>query len=260
MLIFIPSINRVDEQPTLLSLPPEVKVHIVVPQNQMEGYWRKWGSVGKVEVIGHPEWCRNIAHVRQFILQYAAPNKVLMLDDDLVFFKRREDERDKFIPAFDSDIREMLLDCEGQLENFAHIAVATREGGNRYTADYNFNTRGLRVLGYNTEILRKEEVMFGRLPVMEDFDVTLQLLRKGYSNCIINWMVHNQAHGSGASGGCSTYRDLKLQAECAHKLKELHPEFVTVVEKTTKTAWGGNTTRTDVRIQWKKAYDSARNV
>jgi hypothetical protein len=32
----------------------------------------------------------------------------------------------------------------------------------------------------------------------------------------------------------------------------LHPNIVSVVEKTTKTAWGGGT-RMDVIIQWKKA-------
>ena len=42
---------------------------------------------------------------------------------------------------------------------------------------------------------------------------------------------------------------------CAHELEVLHPDYVTVVDKTTKTSWGGGT-RTDVRIAWKKAYES----
>lgn len=258
MLVYIPSINRASEQPTLLSIPPEYEITLVVPEQQVTQYVREWRPAGKVKVLGHPNRLSNIGQVRHFILEHAYPHKVLMLDDDLVFFRRRQDEPDKFTPAFDVDIRLMLADCEDQLSRHAHIAVATREGGNRFTENYNENTRGLRVLGYDTTTLRDEEIVFERLPVMEDFDVTLQLLRKGYSNLIINWIVHNQAHGSGASGGCSTYRDLNLQAECAHRLKALHPDFVTVVEKTTKTAWGGNATRTDVRIQWKKAYESSR--
>lgn len=258
MQIYIPSINRVDEQPTLLQIPPEFPVTLVVPERQVKSYREKWGNAGNVTVLGHPESMNNIGKVRHFILEHAYPNDVLMLDDDLVFFKRRLDERDKFCDCDINDVDTMLSDCRNMLSVYAHIAIATREGGNRYTEDYNENTRGLRALGYKTTILRDQGIDFGRLPVMEDFDVTLQLLRKGYANRILNWMVHNQAHGSGASGGCSTYRDLKMQEEAAHALKKLHPEFVTVVEKTTKTAWGGNVTRTDVRIQWKKAYESSR--
>jgi hypothetical protein len=40
-------------------------------------------------------------------------------------------------------------------------------------------------------------------------------------------------------------------------LQLLHPAFVKVVEKATKTSWGGET-RTDVQVSWKKAYASAK--
>jgi hypothetical protein len=92
---------------------------------------------------------------------------------------------------------------------------------------------------------------------MEDFDVTLNLMRQGHGNIVLNHMVHDQ-HGSNLAGGCSQYRDNIVQRAGAIGLKKLHDRFVSVVEKTTKTAWGG-ATRTDVRIQWKKAYESAFN-
>ena len=71
-------------------------------------------------------------------------------------------------------------------------------------------------------------------------------------NVCLNEWVHNQG-GSGSAGGCSTYRTPEIQAEAAHKLHEHHRPFVKVVKKTTKTAWGGGE-RTDVIVQWKKAY------
>jgi hypothetical protein len=134
----------------------------------------------------------------------------------------------------------------------AHAGFACREGANRVTSPHIVNTRILRVLGYNRKILAKENITFGRVQVMEDFDVALRLLRAGYPNCILNHVAHNQK-GSGAAGGCSTYRTPQVQAQAAHVLAALHPGYVKVVEKTTKTAWGGGT-RTDVNIQWKKAY------
>jgi hypothetical protein len=95
------------------------------------------------------------------------------------------------------------------------------------------------------------------MKVMEDFDVALSLLTKGYENAIINTVAHNQK-GSGAVGGCSVWRTPQVQAQAALKLAELYPGIVKVVEKTTKTAWGGGT-RTDVTIQWKAAYAKSKH-
>ena len=98
-------------------------------------------------------------------------------------------------------------------------------------------------------------ITFGRLEVMEDFDVALRLLRAGHDNVILNNWANNQA-GSGKEGGCSHFRTPELHAACASKLASLHPGFVKVVQKTTKGAWGGGT-RTDVNIAWKKARAAA---
>ena len=46
-----------------------------------------------------------------------------------------------------------------------------------------------------------------------------------------------------------------MMDRCSNELAALHPDFVKVVEKYTKTSWGGGI-RTDVRIAWKKAYES----
>jgi hypothetical protein len=91
---------------------------------------------------------------------------------------------------------------------------------------------------------------------MEDFDVTLQLLRKGHRNAVLNQWAQDQGT-SNAPGGCSTYRTPEVQAAGAYGLQKLHPDFVTVVDKETKQAWGGGV-RKDVRIAWKKALESSR--
>jgi hypothetical protein len=79
-------------------------------------------------------------------------------------------------------------------------------------------------------------------------------LEQGYPNYIITEFCWDQSRGSNAPGGCSLYRDGEWQRREVLKLKELHPEFVTVVEKKPKIGWGqGMTTRTDVRVSWAKA-------
>lgn len=181
-----------------------------------------------------------------------------MLDDDLVFATRRDDEPTKFVESKAEDITRLFTDIEHYLDRFAHVGVSTREGGNRDTGITAVNTRLLRILAYRADVLRTHDVRFDRVELMEDFDVTLQLLERGYPNLKVNWIVHNQ-RSSNAPGGCSTYRTIEKQGEAAHRLAALHPDFVSVVTKQTKTAWNGKE-RQDVIVQWKRAFDSSGKV
>jgi hypothetical protein len=68
----------------------------------------------------------------------------------------------------------------------------------------------------------------------------------------VDWAWNQR--GSGAVGGCSGYRNNEVQTEAANELHRLFPDFVTVVTKKSKSSWQGMEERTDVRIQWKKAF------
>jgi hypothetical protein len=93
--------------------------------------------------------------------------------------------------------------------------------------------------------------------MMEDYHVTLSLFERGEKNVVITDAAWDQCKGSGAPGGFSHYRTQETQAAAAEKLAELHPKTVKVVEKTPKTGSGGFAgTRKDVRVQWKKAYQT----
>jgi hypothetical protein len=141
---------------------------------------------------------------------------------------------------------------------YAHVTVMARENGNRHPLPYYECGRAMRMLGFNLPVLRKEGVKFNPELVQDDFDITLQLLRKGYKNLIISWIVQNQS-GSGAAGGASAYRNMDYHNASVQKLAALHPDYVTVVKKQTKVAWGGQP-RLDVRCQWKKAMKDASST
>jgi TET-associated glycosyltransferase-like protein len=251
MQIFIPTRNRVFQE-TFCSLPKELqeKIHFVAPYGDR--------TINSILLLETPPDINGIGPTRQWIVDFAAQcghNKIVMLDDDLVFATRREDEPTKFRTSTPEELRILFRSIDAHLDSHAHVGVSTREGGNRDTNHLSFNTRLLRILAYRVDVLQREGIRFDRLEFMEDFDVTLQLLRAGYANVKINWIVHNQ-RSSNAPGGCSTYRTLEGQSKAARELKRYHPEFVSVVQKTTKTAWNG-ATRDDVTIQWKRAYESA---
>lgn len=250
MNIFIPSLARADQRNhTFENLPPDVqkRTFMVVGPKDAPAYMRRFGEdhVLITDVKG-------IGKVRQHIID-VSDGPVFMLDDDLSFFVRRDDDRTKLRKADPVDVRLMVRRMESVLKQNAHAAVASREGANRNTDDYLYNVRCLRALGYNATVLKREGVRFDRLPVMEDFDVALQLLRRGYRSVTLNTWAQDQGT-SNAPGGCSTYRSMEVQAKGARGLHRLHPDFVTVVTKETKGAWGGGE-RTDVRVAWKKAYD-----
>jgi hypothetical protein len=252
MHIFIHTYGRHNRQLTFWNLSPEVRerTYLVVQEREADLYdpfYRK---------IVLPGGIMNLTSTRQFLMENYGPY-VCILDDDLEFAVRRDDDRTKFRKPKDRDIDELFAVMQN-LMGVGHplVGIAAREGANRQTDPYLPATRQMRVHAINTTLYRKLGIRFDRVRVMEDFDVTLQFLEAGYSNIVINDYVTNQS-GSNTSGGCSAYRTDEVQAESAEKLALLHPGLVKVVTKHTKTSWGGKE-RKDVIVQWKRALATRR--
>ena len=177
-----------------------------------------------------------------------------MMDDDLTFAYRKQQTGTQLHKAGMENVLDMFNTIETNLEHYIHVGISAREGNNRIAAETKTVTRMMRLLAYNKQEVLNTGARFDRIDTKQDFDMTLQLLRKGHKNLVLYNFAHNQP-GSNNRGGCSVYRNDEMMNRCSHELAELHPEFVKVVEKTTKTSWGGGV-RTDVRIAWKKAYES----
>ena len=253
MDIVIPTLGRCDptKQQTLIALNNAGLKPIVVVQPHEADWWHKNMASERVQVL--PPYIKGISATRDYIInEMTGDRHVCMFDDDLHFAVRREDDRTKFRQPEAADIRAMVADIALSLDWAPHVSIGAREGGNRVTTEHSFNTRMMRVLAYDRNVLKKNRVTFAPMDVMEDFHVTLQLLRLGYDCTVLNDWVSNQAGGSDAGGGCSTFRTPEVQDANARRLAERHPGFVKVVRKMTKTAWGGKA-RTDVVVQWKQA-------
>jgi len=247
MDICILSSGRAGRQATWSALPAAIqaKTKIVIPAGE-EHHYAKFPHIS-VPVKG-------IGPTRQWVIDNCS-DKVVMLDNDLTFAVRRGDNPAKFVPATDKDVEDMFNTIWGLLDKYAHVGVAGREGGNRVISRFIHTTRMIRILAYDARVLRKAKVRFDALEVMEDFHTTLRLLRLGFDNILLNHIVHNQ-YGSNTAGGCSQYRTPEMQELAANLLKEHHPDFVKVVKKQTKVAWGGMRERSDVIIQWKRAFQA----
>lgn len=254
MHIIIPTYGRAtwEQQHTARALVKEGITPTLVIQERESECYTQLGFLD-CNVLFLPPQIQTVSPTRDYMVhEMQGDDKVVFLDDDLHFAARRADDTTKFRQMRDGELRVMLAAVENQLDHQPMVGVGAREGGNRNIESRLFNTRIMRVMGFRRSYLKKHHIYFSALEVMEDFHVALQILRSGSDICVVNDWVSNQAGGSGAPGGCSSYRTPALQSACARKLAALHPGLVRVVQKATKGAWGGGV-RDDVIVQWKKA-------
>lgn len=258
MTLFIHTYGRVGKQETLKTFNTELRKRtVLVVQAREEDRWKLAGVPEHVRLMVLPDQIRMLSPTRQFILDHAVQNgldKIVMMDDDLKFSFRQPGGL-KLFAAVKTDVENMFGVLEDALDEHVHAGVSAREGNNRQLDDYTRIGRMMRVLAYRPKAVHDLDCRFDRLRTKQDFDMTLQLLRKGKPNYITFRYAQDQG-GSQAEGGCATYRTPEMMSEDAMNLHNLHPDFVKVVTKTTKGAWGGGA-RIDVNIQWKRAFESS---
>lgn len=256
MEIYILTAGRPHTQPTWEQLPESVRKNTkFVIQLDERVFYQTTISHHPQNILILPKGIDRISPTRQFLLDNCKADKLVMLDDDLTFSYRKDKNAVRLFPQTFETIKEMFNGIETWLDSYAHLAVSTREGNNRVADQYKEIGRALRFHAMNVPIVRETGARFDRIEFKQDFDFTLQMLEAGHKNLILYNYAHNQP-GSNKPGGCSKYRTHEILEKCAHELHALHPDFVKVVEKETKGAWGGGV-RTDVRIAWKKAYENS---
>jgi protein gp37 len=204
---------------------------------------------------------KNIGATRAFIAetaQAAGEPKFMMADDDLQLLVRRSPDTQNLRRAEPADTEFLIAEMERLLDTYAQVAVSCREGNNWAGSGpcplLRENTRAMRLYAFRTEEFLSVDA--GRLGTLEDFDVTLQLLRAGKKNAVIYYYAQGQASTQSA-GGCSRYRTVDNHDAACRQLQQLHPEFVTLRKKVSKTAQNGFGVRTEVTIQWQRAYASS---
>ena len=250
--LYIPTYGRTHRQETLNAFPVEwVRRTALVCRPEEAEALRRYG----VEVLAAP--VKGISATRQWIIDQHEGDRLLMFDDDLKFARRREDDPTKFerLEPRDPRIGTMLDILLEALDWVPVVGLASRGGANRETAEWRMQQRIWDVMGLRVDVLRREGLRY-RTPLMEDFDLHLQFLTRGYPSAMLNAFTKDD-FGSNAPGGCSTYRDSSMQAAAAIDLVLAWPEFVSL--RQTKNDWGnGMEERTDVRVQWGKAFKAGQ--
>lgn len=263
--IYIPTRNRVDNQVTLRNIPKQLLKNVCLVVHPDE--YKAHKELG-VAVLATEAQEKGIGATRDWIIDNARWHKhkrIVMMDDDLRL-QRRDLSQPKTGPGGRRYFRILTVYEEGWLKAFkwldraltkyAHASWGVRALDLESEDEMIVGGRGMHVLGYNLDVVKKVGARFTKgMPekyaVMEDFNMTLQLLKAGFPNAIsLEW--RSSPCASNAPGGCSTWRTPKVIAASANRLVNLHKPFVKLREK--KAKWEGiEGNQVDVTVQWKRA-------
>jgi hypothetical protein len=249
LTIYIPTLGRADKQLTYSNLSPEIKkVTKLVIHKSEKGLYNDYPH------IICPEY--EIAAKRQWIIENCPTRFMAQLDDDLHFYIRKEPGKWNLRYTNAVDINSLFENIIMIMEaGYIHVGVSDRAGNNRVEEMIMENQRMMRFLVYDIPKVRKHAI-FGRMDYQEDFDICLQLLRKGYKNAVI----YEYAQGNprfNAKGGCEVDRTIERHNRSIARLAELHPDFVTIRKKNDVSS-GEFNTRNECICHWKKAYESSQ--
>lgn len=248
MMILIPTLARGPmKQKTWDNLPPRLRevTQFVVAKKEADAF----DSAGLPAVVCPVQGVKGLGAVRDWCVKYAAiraETKLALLDDDLVTWALRGSTPtgDGYLKCGPKEVGKAFTRMDRHLDRYAHGAI-----GHRLFAqdreELSYNGRALRALFYRVDILVKENLMFD-VRTMSDFDMTIKLLRAGYSNVIDSYVVQDH-NGSGTPGGCSVYRDAAELQKAAKEIHKRYPEYTKLVTRSGGT-WGFD--RQDVRVAW----------
>lgn len=248
---YIPTMGRTSRQVTAAYFAKSrhlLDLFLVCPPREVAALEAKGFQVLPCDAVG-------IAKTRQWVLEeHTGVGPIVMMDDDLRFAKRRIDDPGKFLPVESpQDFEAMLDSLLSMLEVVPFAGIANRSGANRLATPATSNARTFDLYALKPAVFRNAGIRFDNVDLMEDFDVTLQLLSQGFETGLLTTYTKDNIGGASAPGGCSTYRDPAMQQVAAVDLAVRWPDFVQVVQKEA-AGTGPWSTRWDVRVSWDKAF------
>ena len=184
--VFIPSRNRVDTLWTWNSLDYQTKSRavIVCPEEEVEKHRAKGREAvarPPLKLSGVRQWL-----VDQFTEQGRAANPLIMLDDDLGFFIRRDQSAFNLraCDLNDGEV-ELLLNHLRKLvrTKVVHAGLSPRQMNNQHwPALLTWDTRMNAVHCVLPDALNFYGIRYDEVDMMEDYNVTLSLFAKGERN------------------------------------------------------------------------------
>lgn len=232
------------------------KINLFVREEEVSAYRDKIPEYRKhiTNIISVPNDF-HLCEKRQRIVETCNSSHLIMIDDDVVFAKKKENDITKLQECTPEDISVMLALFEKVCtEERPMVHAVQRVFSNYRKYKYEKNVRGIRAVTWNVEAFKKLGIDYRYMyrkygsEYKEDLDVQLQLISKGIPSIgVASFTVADR--GYNRSGGVSLFRTADTFNKSAISLKKEYPDFVTLVEKSTG---GYKEKRLDCKIAWKK--------
>lgn len=271
--------GRVDKQFTLSCLIDEILEHIIIVcyPGEFELLNEHWGHK-VMGIIEHPNNLNNIGSIRQWCIDtFDNVSNIIFIDDNIKFSVRLNSEKgenckfplhqliDKHftqstIKFVQLEMFKWIIDNLNTNE-YGMVGISQRSGNNNELKDYNINSRIYAFWGVNLDLYNSiPQRKLSDVELKEDFYLTLHFLTNSIKTITSYKYAFDKCGGANSKGGCSTYRTIDKHNESSKILKQHFPNYVSIVEKNTKSWNGFDNKSLDVRINWKKAYnDSLKN-
>jgi len=216
--IYVPTHGRPDRQRTADALEAAGLDHELVSCEPV-----RETSRGKLRLL--PQFV-GIMEKRQWILDDAGSGKIVMLDDDLSFKRRRADGG--FSACTSKDVAEMFAEIDVLLDTWAHVGIVDQFLCNVKPRGLLHRGKYSNVLGYNLDMMARPRPRF-RLELCEEQDFNLQLQDRGLEPAVsCEW---SKTQASRVAGGCSSERTVALQDSVNRRFHAYWPNLVTLREK-----------------------------
>ena len=267
--------GRVNNQALIENLPPLIRqlITIVCHPGELSLHKERWGN--KVaDIIEYGSDCAYLGMARDWLMEYCRRNKIryaIQIDDNVVFAARSDGKSINFEKGLKtiknnfSEEEQIFIYSEiffWMIESlrfgYGISGISHRSGNNRKDKEIEENTRLFAVWGIDVEKYFKIGAKFADNPFKEDFHMQLAFLTNGIKTVCNNLFTFDKVKGANSSGGCSVYRNSENVDYGAIFLKEVYPDFVTIVDKSNNN-WSNmdeKKTRKECIIKWKKAYEA----
>jgi hypothetical protein len=276
LFLYVPTYRRTQRPLTLLAIPRkwQERTVIVCPPDEVE-FYSKTKPFYYMKTIGlSTKRAKNIAQKRKWIFEHTPYSKIMMLDDDLKFFVRKRPpaafggfekrpsamdwgaysavypDSAKLIPAEGLNLSDVFMNIQSMLDTYAHGGISQRFMNQNFGQEWRHTCKATHAIAFRPKIVR-DHCELGRVSMFEDLDYTLQLMKAGFDNAVLNWAATNDPYGFNAPGGESEDRKVEDIDRGADRMAQLHPGIVSVVERTDAKADVQGHKR--IIVQWAKA-------
>ena len=232
--IFAPSYKRPEKSITQIIYP---FVKLVVRESEAEEY-RKNGN----DIIVCPDSAQgNLCRVRNWILDnlYEDADCIIILDDDCKSIGRWQNQND--INFSENELIEFCesssILCRELGYKFWGLNCVTDKGAYREYTPFGF----LQYIGGPFQAHLKESIIRydENLPLKEDYDTTLQHIKKNYGSLRINYAHYNVKQAE-QTGGCSNMRNLKKEKQQFFALQKKWGKDIVKRDKGSKRSFDFN--------------------